>query len=176
MRGGDRSTKYAVRNARSYESQRIRIVLITMGCFLMTMTFILSTKPGAVAIDNSNFGEADIFPPPINSKDIELQMTQIREDFQSNSVEPKIETSKEATNFGAVAVDVEAPEDQNRELENARTEIKPAKETKIYGDVDSESQFTMRGDDEPKSDTEKIVFPDTGNMLVDLLRIKISLF
>lgn len=36
------------------------------------------------------------------------------------------------------AVDLEAPEHQSKEVlkwENARTEIKPAKETKIYGDV-----------------------------------------
>lgn len=36
------------------------------------------------------------------------------------------------------AVDLESPEHQNKEVlqwENARTEIKQAKETKIYGDV-----------------------------------------
>ena len=112
------------------------------------------------------------------------------------------------------AVDLESPEHQNKEVlqwENARTEIKQAKETKIYGDVgtyilyliffiitktfvdnflfsnyltlwfwtfiilgvDSESQFTiLRGDDEPKSDTEKIVFPDAGNMLDDFFTDK----
>ncbi|KAJ4752752.1 Glycosyltransferase family 61 protein [Rhynchospora pubera] len=166
MRGGDRS-KYAARNVR-YESQRIRIVLITMGCFLMTMTFILSTKPGAVSIDTSKSDAAESFAPPKTSKpqdNIELQIAQIREDLQSNRAEPQIKPPKETTNFGAVAVDLEPLVGHNREdlqLEKTKTEIKPIEQTKIFGDIDSVSQVTVTGDVEPKSDTEKFIFPEAG--------------
>ncbi|KAJ3694364.1 hypothetical protein LUZ60_009844 [Juncus effusus] len=150
MRVGEKGK--LVRNVR-YESQRFRVILIVIGCFLISLTFILSSKPDEDSVGHPSLdlsiNEAPSTPRISSKRPRKFQdngvdsdphvMPKSREDFPS---ENNNEQLKQATNFGEVGVDLESDMTHRREdlqSKESNTETKPPKETSNLHEKDTDA-------------------------------------